>query len=912
MMGLAKIAPDGWAYYAREIAAGVEDYFVGHGEETGRWVGRGAEGLGLSGEVDAEGLSRLFGQGCDPVTGVPLGRPFDSEKTAAVAGYALSFSPPKSVSILWALCGERTSDAVRAGHDAAVEAVLEFLQDHAALCRRGHGGLAQEATGGYVTAVFVHRTSRAGDPQLHSHVLVANKVRAASDDRWLAVDGRELYEVQKAAGMLYKTCLRAELTTRLGVAWSEVDDNGAAEIVGVPDDVIRLFSKRRAQVDAAAAGPIAEKEVALGRSLTSDERAAVLQLAAYRSRGVKAGDGETTGELRARWRAEASAAGQRVEDWLGRVSGRRVLSSTETKLARVGLRPSIELYLARTIELLEHTHSTWGRAQVVEALSVVLAIRNTKNAEAVRRAVEASADAILAHPDVVRLTSPSRTDVRHGAFRYSTRWTLQIEQAVLDTVEAGRSVGVAVVSTDRVLAEAGLGDDQSAAVHRLCTGGERVAVLGGPAGSGKSRTLGTAREAWEAGGVSICGVAPSAVAAGVLSQHAGIRSETLAKFLADAFMGKLRLQQGQVVVCDEASMISTRDLARLVLLVDAAGAKLVLVGDHCQLGSVEAGGLFGLLATDAKTAELTGIRRFVDPWEAEATRRLRRGDPTVIDEYIDRDRVQSGTRDQALDAAHLAWLQGRQAGHSVVVMAADHDTVDQLADRARAHRVAVGEVEDGGVVIGDQIVGVGDEIVTTHNDRRLVTTTGAWVRNGDRWQVTRRGRRGVLQLSSLDGRGKVTIPGSYVAGHVALAYAVTVHKGQGVTTDEAVLVVDRTTSAEHLYVGMTRGRQQNLACVVTEASRDEHQKNEPPTAGQVLAGALRRARSEKSATETLRRELDLHHDHPAPRKALAEGLRRSNAHRDIVGQAVRKEAARQAFNHSGPTPERTIYQGIQR
>ncbi len=178
MMGLAKIAPDGWAYYAREIAAGVEDYFVGHGEETGRWVRRGADALGLSGDVAAEGLSRLFGHGLHPVTGVPLGHPFRPDDKAAVAGYALSFSPPKSVSVLWALAQNAIADQVREGHDAAAATALEFLQDHAAFTRRGHGGTVQEASGGYLAAVFVHRTSRAGDPQIHSHVLVSWQVEA--------------------------------------------------------------------------------------------------------------------------------------------------------------------------------------------------------------------------------------------------------------------------------------------------------------------------------------------------------------------------------------------------------------------------------------------------------------------------------------------------------------------------------------------------------------------------------------------------------------------------------------------------------------------------------------------------------------------------------------------------------------
>ena len=220
------------------------------------------------------------------------------------------------------------------------------------------------------------------------------------------------------------------------------------------------------------------------------------------------------------------------------------------------------------------------------------------------------------------------------------------------------------------------------------------------------------------------GVAPSAVAAGVLTEQAGIASETLARFLLEVANGRTTLTPGEVVVCDEASMVSTRDLARLVLVADAADAKVVLVGDHYQLGSVDAGGLFRLLAADTKTAELTGVRRF-----------------------------------------------------------SDHDTVDQLAMRARAARVHAGDVEAGGISVGHQTVGVGDEIVTTRNDRRLVTTTGAWVRNGDCWTVEQRTQGGAMRLRSLDSRGTVTVPGDYVQEHVGLAYAVTVHRSQGLTVD---------------------------------------------------------------------------------------------------------------------------------
>lgn len=898
MMGLAKMAPDGWAYYAREIAAGVEDYFVGHGEETGRWVGRAAASLGLAGEVDEEGLSRLFGHGLHPLTESPLGRPFNPDDNTAVAGYALSFSPPKSASLLWALAPEDISEQVREGHEAAVAAALEFLQHHTAFTRRGHGGTTQEATGGYLAAVFVHRTSRAGDPQLHSHVLVANKVQAVSDGRWLALDGRELYEVQKAAGMLYKAALRAELTARLGVSWTEVDDNGGAEIVGVPEGLIRNFSKRRAQVEATAARLAGEREAVLGRSLTGDENAAVLQLAAYQSRAKKTKDGtETTDELKARWRSEAAAVGHPAERWLPQVFGPPKPTRKELLLAQRGIKPSVELLLVDAIDQLERSHSTWGRAQVVEALTVVMPAHRSGNAAKLRQVVEAVADLLVAHPDIVSLTCLDRPDVRHGGRRYSTWWTLQTEQAVLDIVETGRTAGVAIAPTHPAVAEAHLGPDQAEAVRRIVAGGEQVAVLVGPAGSGKSRTLGTAHQAWQQAGIPVRGVAPSAVAAGVLTEQAGIPSETLAKFLLDAANGRTSLRAGEVIVCDEASMVSTRDLAALVLLADTAGAKVVLVGDHYQLGSVEAGGLFRLLASDAKTVELTGIRRFNDPWERDASRRLRRGDPTVIDDYIDRGRVQSGERDHVLETAHQAWQQARDQGRSVVVMAANHDTVDQLAMRARAARINAGHVEADGLSVGNQTIGVGDEIVTTRNDRRLVTTTGAWVRNGDRWTVEQRSQSGALHLRSLDGRGVVTLPAEYVQKEqVALAYAVTVHKGQGVTTDRAVMVVDRSTSAEHLYVGMSRGRHHNLACVITEPTGDEHTpRRESPTATEVLARSLHRVAAEKSATETLRDELD--QMKPAAcreaREAIAEGLRQARQH--SYQQAIRRQAQRQPF-----------------
>jgi len=226
MMSLTAMAPSAWRYYVEEVARGREDYYAHSAEHAGRFMGRGAASLGVSGmEADALGLERLFGHGADPRDGSPLGRGFSPEDSRAVAGFALTFSPPKTVSVLWALADLDIANEVAAAHGAAVSAALAFVDEHAAFSRRGHKGVLQVDTDGLIAAAFVHRTSRAADPQLHTHLLVANKVRA-EDGKWLSLDARELFEIQKAAGMLYKAALRAELTSRLGVAWTAVDDNG--------------------------------------------------------------------------------------------------------------------------------------------------------------------------------------------------------------------------------------------------------------------------------------------------------------------------------------------------------------------------------------------------------------------------------------------------------------------------------------------------------------------------------------------------------------------------------------------------------------------------------------------------------------------------------------------------------------
>jgi hypothetical protein len=542
--------------------------------------------------------------------------------------------------------------------------------------------------------------------------------------------------------------------------------------------------------------------------------------------------------------------------------------------------------VAEVVGELAEARSTWSRAEVAKATARQLPPGLGTGAEAGREWIEATSAAVLSHPEVVTLSSPLSAEVpgglrrrdglsgheRHGASRHTTRETLAREGKVLDALVRGRHAGVAVATTEAVERAAHLhrlSVDQTEALRRVCQGGERLSCVVGPAGAGKTRMLRAARDAWEADGTELRGLAVSAVAAGVLAEEAGVPAETVAKFLYGRRQGDdpaSELGRGEVVVIDEAAMLATSDLAALVDAVEGADAKLVLVGDHRQLGAVEAGGLFRLLVADSRAAELHQVRRFTHPWEAQATLRLRQGDDSVLDDYQAHGRITGGPREEMIDQAFATWRAARVAGESVVVVAPDHTTVDSLALRARAERVAAGEVEPGGLAVRSQFVGRGVEIVTTRNDRRLLTTGGLWVRNGDRWRVDARRDDGALVVSHLDGYGRVVLPADYAAEHVALAYAVTVHKAEGVTVDRAVLLADAATSAEHLYVGMTRGRRENRVCVVTDAANTGHGHQPPPGPVEVLAGVMRRSSAELSATETLRTELDRAEDRQTLRR----------------------------------------------
>ena len=314
------------------------------------------------------------------------------------------------------------------------------------------------------------------------------------------------------------------------------------------------------------------------------------------------------------------------------------------------------------------------------------------------------------------------------------------------------------------------------------------------------------------------------------------------------------------MILDEAAMARTDDLAKLVRAVLEARAKLVLVGEPEQLGTVGPGGVFRTLVREHPGPELETVRRFSHAWEKPASLRLRAGDPSALSAYDAHGRITSGTREEMLDRAFTIWRAARDEGSSVLVMAGDNETTDELARRCQADRLGRGEIEAPSVPIATDAVGVGDEIVTLRNDRRIRSDRGGFVRNGDRFGVTARGADGSAVVSSLDGRLGFVLPAVYVEEHVALGYALTIHKAQGTTTDRAVVLVEEGMTRPQLYVGMTRGREENRVLVVSATDDVDHGTSQEKPAFEVLRSVLRHDGADRSAHDVVRSALAAYED----------------------------------------------------
>lgn len=831
---MGKLAAGQAAYYleqaggrvsrAAAVGSGVEDYYAGGRESAGRWLGRGSVSLQLAGPVGGEALRAVLdGQ-------TPDGRAALTGAAIKVPGFDVTFSAPKSVSLMFGLGAPTMRAAVLAAHAAAVSEAMRYFEYEVAVARRGRNGVRLVRGEGLVAAAFVHRTSRAGDPQLHTHVLVANAVRTA-DGRWSALDGRRVYQHARTAGFLYQVRLRAELTRRLGVEWTPVQ-RGLADVVGLPRPVLRAFSRRRVEV---------ERELAAaGQASAAAAQTAVLESRRAKDRRLSAE------QLEPEWRERAARLG--VDDvelaaLCGRAPVHRLIESIVT---------DIEDHVLGADGLTKHA-STFTRADALRAVCERLPAGLDASLGELWRVV----NRILVSDRVVSVLRP------HGRlesdFRYTTVELLRLEQHILDFARAPSSpagpVATSAACEGAIQARGHLSLEQSQMIRSLTCETARVAVVVGKAGTGKTSALDGARAAWEASGVPVVGAAVANRAARELADGAGIRSTSVASFLLSA--RRDRLPDGVVVVLDEASMIGTRQLAEVVLHVERAGGKLVLVGDDHQLPAVEAGGAFAALVQRGPTIRLTENRRQAAAWERDALDLLRSG---AVDEalgvYGQHGRVTIGSDPERTRLGLVAdwWRDGGPS--SGVMIAFRRADVRDLNQRARALMRAAGRLGDVGIELDGREFAVGDQVVLRRNDRRI------GVANGERGIVlSLDARRRTMRVAV--GTRRVTLDARYLEsggrGNVAHGYAITGHVAQGLTTERAYVLGSESAYREWGYVAMSRGRQLNRYYVVGRGSleRDEFaptERPEDPLAA--VRAALARSRAQRLASERETRSLE--------------------------------------------------------
>ncbi len=884
MLSSAKIGTSSWRYYTDGVACQASEYYLGVGEAPGRWHGRGLEELGLApGAVVSEReLEALFARGLHPTAGGRLGRAWRAD---GVTGFDLTFSAPKSVSALWALGNQETAAEAMAAHRAAVRAGLGYLDAHAALSRRGTDGVEQVGSAGMVAAVFDHRSSRAGDPQLHTHALVLNKVRC-EDGRWRTLDATELFHHKKSAGMIYQAALRNEMHQRLGVSFREVNENGQADIAGVPDELLGLWSKRAAKIDAEAGPKIAEYEKLLGRTLSSSERVGVVKTAVLKTRSRK--KHPELSALHATWTAEATRLGWTPERLRRAVRLRTPPARVGQELRVLPSDPAEPTGLARPAGAVRpgaDRSSLHGLAVVLPAYDAVLPAATGADpgpvAEAgvaaaalqgagTRRAVFSRADVagqVAAHLPTTGLSAaevveqieqlteialglddavpigPQGVGVtpRASDARYATVQVLAAEARILDLARRGRRGSYGRLPHSALMPMGrggGLDSSQYRAVLQLAAGGDFLSVLTAPAGAGKTSTLGTAARAWQHAGYRVVGLAPSARAAAELATATGGPADTLAKWLHThhhthhstpaGAPGATSLDDRTVVIVDEASMASTLDLDPLIAAAARAGAKVVLVGDPAQIGVVNGpGGMLAALAHGGHGVELAEIHRFSQPWERQASLALRAGQPGALAAYRTAGRLhpcQDG--DVALDSVFAHWAAARADGQDALMLARTRLDVDALNQRARSAAVAAGQVTGPVTVAGGRDWQAGDVLRARRNDRRLVVGDGH-VRNGDRYQVLGPGPQDGLIVQDLTGRGRLVLPAAYLAEHAEYGWASTIDAAQGATADLGVVLVRPGMDREHLYVAVTRGRHGNHAYITPDPATDDDHHGHP-------------------------------------------------------------------------------------
>ena len=923
--------------------AGAMSYYTVSGEPPGQWAGKGAAALGLSGRVDPAVIGRLYqhniGPGGELLVKRHQSRRVGERERAAVAAYLtahpyasatelaevrtaergtdphqvpyfdMTVDVVKSVSVLHASyrvsarqARERGDENQAAALDARADEIegalmdaardaVAWLERHATYTRTGHHSAR---TGewrdgdGLVASVFLHHISRDGDPHLHVHIAVWNRVQRAdgADGKWRTLDSRSLHNQRLAIAPVTDRIVQTRLSA-LGYAMVPREDGNGAEVGGISQDVMDLFSSRSRALTPELKALIGRYQKIYGKPPSKRTIWLLGQQAAQNTRRTKAearrtvagqtGTAEPTGAQRlAAWEAQTtqrevqalSAVHQEATRFAAEHAGRApaVLDdAAKRRAARIAV-----------AEVQQH-HAVWSMAQLrFEVHRALPVLKPGADGEAVVTEVAKLAVSGRAGTEVIQVTAPDITDVTSlgvrasdgGSIyrppneeRYCTLAHLDTEQQILT---AAKRTVPQLVGHDQARAaveRTGLNAGQRDAVITMLTATTAMTALVAAAGAGKSHTMAGFARLWTTvTGRRVIGLATATNAARVLASEGLAESYNIAEFLgkiegSDELRRPVPLHQDDVLVLDEASQLSTTDLAMILEAARQAGARLVLVGDTGQLGAVEAGGMFRLLAREVPCAELHEVRRFDAPWEAGTSVRLRAGDFTAYADYDRHGRMRGADQHAAMDRAAGLWLADHLRGKNVLLLAGSNSEAAELSRRVQAKLIQLGTVGPPRATLADgNQAGTGDLIRARLNTK--INAGGRELTNRDTLQITGwHGPHAQVRRRELDGTwtSPFLVPRAYLADSAELDYAGNTHVGQGRTVDTAHLLVTGTLSRRSLYVGMTRGRESNTAHIVTgQTAPPGHPAYAQASPESVVKAILELDDADLSATEQIR------------------------------------------------------------
>ncbi|HEU0195994.1 MAG TPA: MobF family relaxase [Nevskiaceae bacterium] len=788
-LGNAAAASGYYNHLTDPAMAAAEDYYSA--DRPGVWSGAGAEALNLAEtEVLIDEFTALAG-GYHADTGAALvQRPGEKHR----AGWDATFSAPKSVSSVWARSTDDGRAAIERAHQRAVAAALNYLQDRAGYSRAGHGDRFNDndadrrVEAGLIVAQYQHGTSRNQDPQLHTHCVVFNAA-VRKDGSTGALDARPMYQHKMAAGAAYRAALSAELL-RLGYK-SEPDPGNAGNfrLVGVPDALVAADSTRRAEIEARL------KAAGVADTAKNAERATL------ETRSAKQHVSQS--ELLTNW---AKTAAEVAPGW----------TPDQTKDAPAPECKPLPTVQELTTKLTEHS-SVFRLRDVERAVFEAAPLAHVGLAEA-RLHVDALMLDRAAFVQLHDLKTGERIDA------YSTPEMIRMER---ETVAAGERMAAAkahAVPHDAVAAVLGnhpsLTAEQIAMVRHVTEGADLALVQGG-AGTGKSFALDPAREAWEAAGYRVRGMALSGKAAEGLEKGADIQSTTIARTLMDSapwtdeqgreHEARDLFAPNQILVIDEAGMVDSRQLHEIIDRASEAGAKVVMVGDSRQLQPVEAGAPFRDLQERIGAATLETIYRQQTPEDRQAVQAFAEGRAAdAIVNLDERGRVHvSDTARDAKQEVGRAVARDLIAGRDSLGLAARRADVHEINEAARGVMREAGKLgadHEVKTANGARLFAEGDRVVTLKNDKGLEVKNGNF---GTVESIARVHEADPVTLTVKLDNGRTVEIDTTQYQHLDHGYAATAHKSQGATVDAAHVYASGDAgmeSREWSYVAGSRAR----------------------------------------------------------------------------------------------------------